>query len=318
MGYCTDSLAVVIPVYNGSRYLAETLESVLSQTVQPSEILLIDDGSTDNSAELAQSIDPRIRIIRRVNQGISASRNLGADLASAEWITFLDQDDVLEPDAFARRAAALIADPDCDVCYTGRRHLCQIGTSSSFTLTAPIWVPPVKKLRTLLNDRCFFNPGSATIRRSALLAVGGFDRTLDGVEDWDLWIRLLDHGCRFTRLPQPLFRYRVHGSSATQNAPRILERSLSLLQKTILPRLSPWQRVTLAARVVSRLEAEAAIAMRSQKLPHFRKMMLRSLLHHPFHFARRYTIAAHMALNPTASKAQEVLPFPSGGRPAIR
>lgn len=305
----SSRVAVVIPVYNGARYLAETLRSVLAQTRPASEILVIDDGSTDTSLKIAASFGPRVRTISRSNRGISVTRNFGASEIQAEWITFLDQDDLLEPESLARRAAALAADPTADVCYTGRRDLFSVNQGQNFFLSGPICIPPPEQLRAELLRRCLFNPGCATIRRSTFLALGGFDPELDGVEDWDLWIRLLQAGARFIHVAEPLMQYRIHANSATQNAPRILNRSLRLLEKSIFPQLSLPDRWGMGRRTKNRLYAEAAIVMREGNNVAAYRTMLRSITAAPFGNRRRYVILLHMllfGLRPRSSGARQL------------
>ncbi len=99
-------ITVVIPCYNGSRFIRETLESVLAQTLRPLEVLVIDDGSTDDSAAIAESFGEPVRVIRQPNQGESVARNRGIDEARGEWIAFLDADDIWKPEKLQRQMAA--------------------------------------------------------------------------------------------------------------------------------------------------------------------------------------------------------------------
>jgi glycosyltransferase involved in cell wall biosynthesis len=289
-------VAVIIPVYNGRKYLSETIKSVLNQTSPPAEVLVIDDGSIDGSAEEAQSFGSAVRVIRRQNSGVSASRNYGASLTTAKWLAFMDADDIWEPENLERQAAMITASPDADVCYTGRKLFVPSPESGLYIDAAADPMPGPEELSSVLLDRCPFTPSAVTIRRETFLAVGGFNSAFDSVEDWDLWLRLMYHGARFVHCPEPLMKWRVHPESASNNAVSVLRTQLAVVRNTIFPHLGPLRSFTAGRRLESRLEAEAAILIREQRKPGSLELMLRSLLKHPFHTPRRYKIAIHMLL----------------------
>lgn len=133
-------VSVIIPVYNGAAHLGETLRSALAQTVLPLEILVIDDGSNDQSAALAESFGPPIRVIRQENRGEAAARNRGIDTARGDWIAFLDADDLWEPEKLARQLAAAQCGATCvhtNFYYfgaaEGRVDVSQINPSERYT-----------------------------------------------------------------------------------------------------------------------------------------------------------------------------------------
>jgi GT2 family glycosyltransferase len=292
-----ESIAVIIPAYNGADYIAETIESVLRQTLPPSEIIVIDDGSQDDTVRIARSYEPGVKVISRPNSGVSATRNVGASLVTADWLAFLDQDDCWEPENLARQMAEIARVPDADFCYTDRRILSYCAETGAFILSNPQSMPPPHRLPSVLMDRCPFTPCSTLIRREAFLAVGGFDDRHAGVEDWDLWLRLSFHGARFVHCAEPLVHYRTHSTNASRNALRMLSVARGVIRQNIRPRMSVLGRVTTLPRLKSRLEGEAAILMRENRTPGSSAMMLRSILHYPFHEARRYRIALHMLLH---------------------
>ncbi|MDE1178491.1 MAG: glycosyltransferase [Edaphobacter sp.] len=297
MGTLCDScsVAVIIPAYNGELYLRESIESVLSQTLPPAEIVVIDDGSTDASLRIAQAYEPRIRVISRPNGGVSAARNFGASITTAPWLAFLDHDDCWEPDFLAHATEVLLDTPDAAFLYTDRRVLYH--HAAGITLSEPQSMPSPRQLPRHLLDRCPFTPCSALVHRQAFLAVGGFDSRHNGVEDWDLWLRLSAHGIRFAHCPQPLVRYRVHQANASRNALKMLTTSFSVLDQNLRPQMTLTHRITTLNRVKSRLQGEAAILMRENRTSGCFAMMMRSILRHPFHEARRYPIALHMLLS---------------------
>jgi glycosyltransferase involved in cell wall biosynthesis len=292
------TFTVVIPTYNGQAYLRQTIEGVLAQTYPPTEILCIDDGSRDQSAAIAGSFGPTVQTISRSNRGVSASRNFGAALASTGWLAFLDHDDLWEPEFLERQAANLSLSDEADISYTGRRLLTQRSDETSFELSEPISVPTPEQLAAVLPDRCPFTPSAVVLRRETFFAVGGFRSQHDGVEDWDMWLRLHYFGARFTHCPEPLVRYRVHREGASQNAVSMYGKNLGVVDANIFPQMTPLQRLTAGRRIKSRLQAEAAILMREQGNAGSLRMMLASLAQAPFHAPRRYKIAAHMLLRP--------------------
>ena len=132
-----DSIAVIIPVYNGAEYLEEALRSVLAQSFPATEIVLIDDGSKDNSLEVARRFDG-IRVIAQANAGVCATRNHGVEVTSSEWIAFLDQDDVYLPDKLERQIEAVRGVPEADVCVSGSLGLNQVGDTKRVQAGRPL------------------------------------------------------------------------------------------------------------------------------------------------------------------------------------
>jgi len=289
-------VAVVIPVYNGRKYLRETIESVLGQKLPPAEIVVIDDGSTDGSAEVAREFEPHLRLVVRANSGVSATRNFGASVTQAAWLAFLDQDDLWDPDNLARQTAEIARHPDADVCYAGRRLLYREAGSEAFTLMPMPPMPQPGSIHSLLLERCPFSPCSALIRRETFTAVGGFDGRHNGAEDWDLWLRLSFHGAKFVSCPHPLVQYRAHPESVSQNALKMLPVQIGVVRHNVLPRMTTLERATKGRMLESQLVAEAAILLRSHDAPGSLRVMLHSILMHPFHSSRRYKVVAHMVL----------------------
>jgi glycosyltransferase involved in cell wall biosynthesis len=288
------SVAVVIPAYNGQQYIEETLQSVLNQTLQPREIVVVDDASTDGTASIVRRFAPRVTLVTRQRGGVSATRNYGASITDSEWLTFLDQDDLWEPENLERQMAAIAASPEAGACYADRRILVQ-QPDCSFRYEPPSWPTPTpEELGATLLERCPFTPCSVLVHRDAFLSIGGFDGRHNGVEDWDFWLRLHFAGVRFTWCPEVLVAYRVHESNATRQALRLLSQSLGVVEQNIRPRLTRWQRLTKLRSLRSRLYADAALLMRENKTPGSFSLMLRSIARHPWRDRRRYRIAAHM------------------------
>jgi glycosyltransferase involved in cell wall biosynthesis len=133
-------VSVVIPVFNAEKYLRQAISSALDQTLPPHEIIIVDDGSTDSSREIASSFGPAVICLSQQHQGPSAARNLATARSSGDWIAFLDADDYWLPDKLARQAAVIEADPNVELVYTGRTELLPDGTTRDVPAMPVPWV----------------------------------------------------------------------------------------------------------------------------------------------------------------------------------
>jgi glycosyltransferase involved in cell wall biosynthesis len=262
------SINIIVPAFNGSRFLGMTLESVLSQTLGDFELILVDDGSTDSTRQMAQAYaarDARVRVISQENRGVAAARNRGlAESDSrAPYVLFLDQDDLLEPDALARLVDAAEADP-ASVGAHGRIAVIGAGSerpeeADEFERIArerPIVttdgligaLPP--DAPTTLESAAVYNPlrtpGVALLKRSALETAGGFDAATEPADDWDLWLRLTRIG-HLTFVDAVTLRYRLHGANASKiQARQMLAAERRVRRKALAdPAYAQAQRVAL-------------------------------------------------------------------------
>lgn len=208
----TLDVAVVIPAFESAATLRETIASAQAQTLRPSEIVVVDDGSRDDSARVAEAAGARV--VRLSNGGPGVARNTGIAATRAPWFAFLDADDVFEPEKLARQAARLAASGAAACCtdaWIWREGAPLVRKNAHRTIPATI------TFATLLHG----NPvvcSSMLARRDALVAAGLFDedRVLVATEDFDLWLRLArTHGIEY--LDEPLVRYRVGQQSLTSN-----------------------------------------------------------------------------------------------------
>ncbi|MEI9978128.1 MAG: glycosyltransferase family A protein [Edaphobacter sp.] len=286
------SISVVIPAYNASRYIAETLESVLKQTVAADEILVVDDGSTDETASIAEQFGLPVRVIRRQNSKLSATRNAGVQEAAGEWIAFIDADDLWESSKLERQMEELMRYPGADLCYTGRRLLIQ--NEESVRLGQVVKVPPASRIRESLFQGTTFLPSSVVIRRSTLMAVGGFDTKCIYVEDWDLWLRLLHWGAKFVDCQEPLVQYRIHSNSMTSNSMSILEGAEDVYRRLVFPHLSGMTGWLAYNKFRSIHEAYAAKTLQAKGDPRALSMLARSILHSPIGDTYRYKAFARL------------------------
>ena len=203
-------ISIVIPAFNAETYFASTLDSVLVQTVTAWELVIVDDGSSDRTAQIAAHYaarDPRIRLVSQANQGVSAARNFGFSISSpaAEFLIFLDADDVWEPHALALLCQTLSAHPEAPAAYGLARYIGKNGEPiepdiceghQQFRLGLEngrviVWPPerPTTFAVEAVMERVM-TCGTVLMRREAFSNAGQFDPDLRMWEDWDFWLRL--------------------------------------------------------------------------------------------------------------------------------
>ncbi|MGQ9606919.1 MAG: glycosyltransferase family 2 protein [Thermogutta sp.] len=225
------TVSVVIPVWNAARYLPETLRSVLRQTRPPEEIVVVDDGSTDASAAVAEGFGPTVRVLRQENRGESAARNRGIEAARGEWIAFLDADDLWHPDKLARQLAAVRAHAAVDCVHTnwwyfGRQN----GRVDVST------VDPAERYRPgRVAAENPFRISSLLVRRELPLRFP--DWTQDG-EDLIYFLELA-RTARIVLLPEELTGYRVHTGGQSNAADMLVRRYRAL--RVYLERAESWR-----------------------------------------------------------------------------
>jgi len=286
------TVSVVIPTYNGADFIAETLQSVLGQSLRPGEILVIDDGSTDNTVEIAESFGPPVRAIVRANARQASNRNFGVREARGEWIAFIDQDDLWKSNKIARQMEELQRTPHADICYTARQEFRIENGVKHMGYIVP--VPPPERIREALFRNTTFMPSSVVIRRSTFLESGGFDPHFNNVEDWDLWLRLHHRKIVFAGCTEPLLLYRLHPNSGSHSALSSLRLLKEVYRQQVLPYLPRRTRWLAHMRSQSGQESAAAAALRRAGDPRDIQLMSISILRHPFHTPIRYKILAHM------------------------
>lgn len=217
--------AVVIPCYNQTRFLAEAIESALAQTRAVVELVVVDDGSTENVATVVARY-PSVRYIRQHNGGPSAARNAGMRATSSEFVLFLDGDDRLLPDAVAAGEDRLRARPEC--AFTAGR----MNTISADGTLLHSWQPyPAydDAYAAMLVDHCSIYPVTTVYRRSALEAVNGFDVSFRRAEDWELDLRLAERFA-FDLHQQPVGERRRHVDNISSDAAAMLTSIVRLLR----------------------------------------------------------------------------------------
>lgn len=202
-----NKVSIVIPCYNAGEFLAETMQSVLAQTYADTEVVIVDDGSSDpiTLQLLDQAEWPRTRIIHQVNAGPAAARNRAVQEATGTYILPLDADDTIEPEYVAKAVAVLDARPEVGVVY------CK---ANKFGAEQGPWSLPDYALRELVIDNVIFV--TALYRKQDWLAVGGYNERLrHGVEDYEFWVKIVHLGREVVQLDEYLFNYRIQQKSRT-------------------------------------------------------------------------------------------------------
>lgn len=190
-------LSVVIPAHDSASTLPGAVRSALDQSVPPDEVIVVDDGSSDGTADAAAAFGPPVRLVRQDRQGPSAARNAGVAQSKGEWLAFLDADDEWHPSKLERQLEA--ATPGTALVATDwAREL--VGEAPPAVLPRTV----ITTTRILLLNR--FQTSTVLLSRRAFDAAGGFDPSLDGVEDWDMWLRASEHGT-VVKLDWPFVRY---------------------------------------------------------------------------------------------------------------
>jgi glycosyltransferase involved in cell wall biosynthesis len=225
-------VSVIIPVYGHARYLGDTIRSALAQTMPDWEIVAVDDSSPDNSAEVIQSCgDPRLRYIRQANQGMAGARNTGLQLAEGEFVVFLDDDDLLEPEFMQTCLNAVRQDTTLAGVYVQNYYV--DGDGQRMPMVAGTTVPRQQFYRRLLEGG-FYPPVAAFTRLAIVREVGLFDATLEGEADRDLWLRI---GQRYEMqgIAQPLVSYRMHVGGRSNDMNHMYQDCLRVLNKHLGP-----------------------------------------------------------------------------------
>ncbi|GAB4376937.1 MAG: hypothetical protein Kow00121_25050 [Elainellaceae cyanobacterium] len=215
MNQAKPTVSVAMAVYNNAAFLPDAVESILSQSFADFEFLIIDDGSTDRSLLILQeyaSKDSRIRLSSRENRGIPKTRNELLAQAQGEFIAVMDADDVAMPDRFLKQVDFLRQHPEV-VCVGG--SLDWIDKKGKLLGHCPMPESDVEIQNLLIGGISMLHHPTTMIRRSALLAVGGYNENMVASSDLDLWLRLGEVG-KLANLPHPVLQYRLHSRSITQ------------------------------------------------------------------------------------------------------
>jgi len=232
------SVSVIIPTYNYGRFIGEAVDSALAQTRAPLEVIVVDDGSTDDTAEVLAAYSDRVRVLRQKNSGVAMARNAGIAAARGEYLAFLDSDDAWYPRKLERQMPRFDAEPSLGLVHCGAETI----DSAGRTLKTSVDGMEGRVAEAMLRlDREVIMPqgSSIVVPKRVAEEVGGFDARLPPSEDWDFCYRV---AARYAvgYVPEVLVRYRLHGSGIHMNIARMERAMLIALEKAFAdPRVQP-------------------------------------------------------------------------------
>lgn len=283
-------VTVIVAAYNAEDYLQETLATIIAQDYSPLEIIVVDDGSTDGTAEIVKSLGQRVHYRYQQNSGsCAAPRNHGLELAKGEFVTFFDADDRMLPGKISRQVAELEANPDAVLCVGNYRNFTGESRSADHFSTCPALGPyleqsqgvsfllATKECRDILIQENFTIASSPLFRTSVVVSEGGFNTDLKACEDFDLIYRTATHGSAVV-LPEVFFERRLHDSNMSGDTERMLRNliasRLSLadyesdpaLSKRLGQRAQRYRR-DLQTCLINKDEFNAAFALYRDTLP---------------------------------------------------
>ncbi len=256
------NISVIIPTYNRAHVLARAVQSVIDQTLSAQEIIVVDDGSTDNTAELMARQFPQCIYIQQPNLGVSAARNTGIKAANGDWLAFLDSDDEWLPTKLEAQRNLLQQQPDIRICHTEE-----------------IWIRNGKRVNQMHKHAksgghifqkclplCVISPSSVLIQRSLFDEVGLFDEQLPACEDYDLWLRICaTHPIAFVEQPQ-IKKYGGHADQLSQRHWGMDRFRIKALEKIIASgRLDDADRGAVVQTLISKVEILAQGARKRGK-----------------------------------------------------
>jgi len=248
------TFSIVVPAYEAADVIERAVRSALAQTERATEVIVVDDGSTDDLTSAWLPVSHQITLLRSPHVGPSV-RNVGIRHTEADFVAFLDADDELEPEFLAALGSLAAYRPDLDVLTTDARFVIDGRPDGTFYEKNPF---PVDDQRMAMLRGCFITTKTA-VRRSRLLEVGGFDARLKHGEDWECWLRLVLSGSRVGLVDAPLSRYHLHGGQISARRGESLRGRLEVMTSTrARPDLTDTERLQLA-RPLRDLSVRAAL-----------------------------------------------------------
>ena len=231
------TVSVIMPTYNLARFIGHAIRSVLGQTCQHFELIIVDDGSTDDTRSVVAPFAERVRYHYRSNGGVAAARNTGLAMAKGAFVTLLDADDLYEPDFLRTMLATFGAHPEAGAVYCGYRHVDE--ENRPLPQVENRVVPPAQ-FRDTIARGSFMVPISVMVRRACYDRMGQFDANVGFLVDWDMWLRMSQH-YRFVGISSVLARYRIVSTSMYTDLSNLLRSRLLVLEKHFGPCERPGQ-----------------------------------------------------------------------------
>jgi GT2 family glycosyltransferase len=222
-------ISIIIPCYNHGCYLGQAIQSVLDQTYSDVEVIVVDDGSKDTTADVVRGFDDlRLRYLWQENRGLSSARNAGILASQGVYVAFLDADDWFLPHKLESQVDFLETHPTVGLVVSGWTEV--DGQGRTLRTVAPWhWKPELGLVDCVMGHPMVIH--AVLIRRYWLDTVGLFDEGLSAIEDGDLYLRLLAAGCQFAWLPEIVCCYRLHTGNMSRNASRMRQNRLAVLDK---------------------------------------------------------------------------------------
>ncbi len=236
-------VSVIIRVYNRQQYIAEAIDSVLSQSYTDHEILVVDNGSTMDMASVLRPYENKIRYIYKKRGTVGSAANVGLSETGGEFVSFLDDDDRWHPDMLASVVGILMTSPNVDAVFTrwmsfqGDEHTLQHSYAEPY-FTA---IEQGEELLSLLCRGNFIPLCATALRRSSVTRIGEFDPDFEIGEDWDLWLRMLTAGCRFEFLKDQSYFHRRHDQNITTQPILLCRQDIAVLEKLLGYVPSPYR-----------------------------------------------------------------------------
>ncbi|MGH7029686.1 MAG: glycosyltransferase, partial [Stellaceae bacterium] len=225
-------VSVLIPAYNAQPYIGDTLKSALGQSFRSFEIIVVDDGSTDDTRAIAENFGRHgVVVLSQSNAGPAAARNRALSRARGKFIALLDSDDIWEPDCLQTTVQFLDQHPEVSIAFCDSRFFGETKFAGKTFQEVYPPCPPITfaKVAGCVSHVCL----DAILRREVFDRIGGFDEALRAAEDFDLWLRALHAGCRIEPLPRVLVRYRRHADSISAHS--------TLADSAALQALAKWR-----------------------------------------------------------------------------
>jgi glycosyltransferase involved in cell wall biosynthesis len=207
-------VSVIVPVYNGEKYIREAIDSVLNQSYKDFEVIVVDDGSKDNSLTIIKRYGGKIRWKSQENNGQASATNEGVKMAEGEYIAYLDADDVCMPERLEVQVKYLDNHLNVGLVYSGCYHINSVGEVRRIVKARPYD-------NLLLLQKNYIARSTVMHRRKCLDEVGLFDESISGYDDWDMWIRISEKFA-VDYVERPLVKYRVHGEQISLVRPKEL------------------------------------------------------------------------------------------------
>jgi glycosyltransferase involved in cell wall biosynthesis len=249
-------VSVLIGAYDNAATLREAMDSILAQTVEDLELIVVDDGSSDRTVEIAEAAaarDPRVRVVRQANGGVSRARNAALRLARGRYFALLDSDDVWAPRFLQAQVEILDARPEIAI-VTGNAVFLGGARHGQPVRPCPDARPDPTPSSIVADETSVFI--MCVFRRAVYDAIGGFDETKRTNEDYDYWLRAATAGFRFLRNDAPLAQYRSHGASLSANESRMLRGILVVLREHRRRVSAASEDSAVLERQIARFESE--------------------------------------------------------------